>query len=208
MDIAFLGFGHVGANLASHLQRLGHNVTLIAHSKESKSLKEALQKNPSLKVGNEASLSSAAMVFLTVPFNAVDNVLEPIKELLDGKIVIDCTNPVGPNLTHGLNNQQSGTEKIQAMLPKSHVVKAFTIYGYENFDEAVRSKQPQASMLFCGNNQEAKKTVTQLIQQLGWSPVDVGNATMALHLEHMTLLWIKMVRVHKQENFLWTHIKA
>ncbi len=46
---------------------------------------------------------------------------------VSGKIIVDCTNPVGPGLTHGLNNQQSGGEFVQSLVPNAKVVKAFTI---------------------------------------------------------------------------------
>ncbi len=52
-----------------------------------------------------------------------------------GKILIDCTNPVGANLSHGLNSLESGSELIQRMVPETKVVKAFTIYGFENFED-------------------------------------------------------------------------
>jgi 8-hydroxy-5-deazaflavin:NADPH oxidoreductase len=51
---------------------------------------------------------------------------------LDGKILIGCTNPVGPDLSHGLNNVQSGSEMVQKLVPAAKVIKAFTIYGFEN----------------------------------------------------------------------------
>jgi predicted dinucleotide-binding enzyme len=50
-------------------------------------------------------------------------------------------------------------------------------------------------MMYCGNDATAKKTVARLIDQLGWEPFDVGGLDQALHLEHMTLLWVRMVRV-------------
>jgi hypothetical protein len=50
-------------------------------------------------------------------------------------------------------------------------------------------------MMFCGDDAAAKTTVGELIAQLGWEPVDVGGLGQALHLEHMALLWVRMVRV-------------
>jgi predicted dinucleotide-binding enzyme len=49
-------------------------------------------------------------------------------------------------------------------------------------------------MLLCGNDLSAKRLVGELASDMGWEPVDVGPLSQALHLEHMTLLWIKMVR--------------
>lgn len=63
-------------------------------------------------------------------------------------------------------------------------------------------------MLFCGNDADAKRTVATLIEQLGWEPPDVGGIEQALHLEHMTLLWVRMVRVNgATPNLVWAALR-
>ena len=49
-------------------------------------------------------------------------------------------------------------------------------------------------MLFCGQDVGAKRIVGRLIAELGWEPLDVGGIEQALSMEHMTLLWIRLVR--------------
>jgi hypothetical protein len=108
---------------------------------------------------------------------------------------VDCTNPVGPGLSHGLKSEGSGAEWVQALVPAARVVKAFSIYGFENFeDSSYPGYNVKPAMFFCGNDAAAKETVAELIAQLGWEPLDVGGLEQALHLEHMTLLWVRMVR--------------
>ena len=113
---------------------------------------------------------------------------------------------LAPDLTHGLDNRQSGGEYVQTLVPAANVVKAFTIYGYENL---IDSSYPgygdlKPAMLLAGNNEESKKTVSALCDQLGWTPVDTGDMSMGLHLEHMTLLWIKMARVQgRGDGLVW-----
>lgn len=136
------------------------------------------------------------MVVLATPYQANAEALPPLREALAGKVLVDCTNPIGPGLTHGLGSARSGTEAIQALLPATRVVKAFSVHGYENFEApagAGRAMRPV--MPFCGDDGAAKATVARLLAELGWEPLDVGGAAQALHLEHMTLLWVRMVRV-------------
>jgi predicted dinucleotide-binding enzyme len=57
-------------------------------------------------------------------------------------------------------------------------------------------------MLFCGDNAAAKEFVHKLIADLGWEPLDVGGIEQALHLEHMTLLWIRLVRTSGRSPYL------
>jgi 8-hydroxy-5-deazaflavin:NADPH oxidoreductase len=206
MRIAFIGHGNVGGALANRLQRLGYSVTLGARDAGSEKLKKALSKNADLKTtALKDAVKDAEVIFLATPFQSNEEALKPVAKELKGKVLVDCTNPIGSGVTHGLNNAQSGSEFIQKLLPDTRVVKAFSIYGFENFED---NKYPgynvRPAMLFCGNDAGAKKTVAGLIEQLGWKPLDVGGVEMALHLEHMTLLWVKMVRVNGHSpNFVW-----
>jgi len=196
MKITFVGYGNVGAPLADHLQRAGHQVTLAADDAASDSVKKALARNPDLGLAPVAeAVRRAEVVFLATPFQANEDVLRGLSAALAGKVLVDCTNPVGPGLRHGLGSAQSGSERVQALVPDAHVVKAFSIYGFENFeDSAYPAYNVKPAMLFCGGDAAAKKTVGGLIAQLGWEPVDVGGLEQALHLEHMTLLWVRMLR--------------
>ena len=205
VSIAFIGIGSVGSALANRLQLLGHMVTIGARNPASESVQKALALNPRLLVADpKAAAEAAEIVFLATPFpNAVD----AFKDLnLKGKCVVDCTNPVGPGLTHGLGNTASGSETIQKAIPDAHVVKAFTIYGYENFQNS-KFPEGKATMLYCGNNQAAKDQLAPLIAELEFEPVDCGGLDTALHLEHITLLWIKMCRVQGHPNFTFKTLR-
>jgi len=197
MKIAFIGHGQVGAPLADHLQRAGHEVTLAARDPSSASVKDALAKNAGLQVAApKIAVRDADVVFLATPYQSNEAALLPLADELRGKILIDCTNPVGANLGHGLNSVQSGSEAVQALVPDAWVVKAFTIYGFENFeDSSYPGYGVKPVMMYCGNDAAAKDVVGRLIADLGWQPLDVGGLEQALHLEHMTLLWVRMVRV-------------
>jgi 8-hydroxy-5-deazaflavin:NADPH oxidoreductase len=206
MKIAFIGYGQVGAPLADHLQRVGHHVTLAANDPNSKSVKKALAKNGNLKVAApKVAVSDSEVVFLATPFQANEAALKAVADEIRGKILIDCTNPVGANLSHGLNSVQSGSEMVQALVPEAKVVKAFTIYGFENFENSsYPSYDVKPVMMYCGKESAAKEVVEKLIAQLGWNPLDVGGLEQALHLEHMTLLWVRMVRVMGHSpNIVW-----
>jgi predicted dinucleotide-binding enzyme len=209
MRLTFIGHGHVGGALADHLQRLGHDVTIAARDATSPKLAPLLDRNPQLAVAESSvAVRDADIIFLATPFMAHAEVLPPLADALAGKILVDCTNPVGPKVSHGLGSTTSGTETIQGMLPRTMVVKAFTIYGYENFED---NRFPEANvrpvMMYCGDDASAKTTIGTLIDALGWEPLDVGGASQALHLEHMTLLWVKMVRMGgRSPHTVWARL--
>ena len=210
MKIAFIGYGQVGAPLADHLQQHGHYVMLAAGDARSESVKKALAKNAALTViPPKDAVKAADVVFLATPFQVNEDALRGVAEELKGKVLVDCTNPVGPGLTHGLDNVQSGSEMIQKLVPETKVVKAFTIYGFENFENSsYPAYNVKPVMMYCGNDAVAKETVRELIAQLGWEPLDVGGLDQALHLEHMTLLWVRKVRVNGHSpHLVWAALK-
>lgn len=206
MNIAFIGYGNVGAPLADHLQKLGHSVTLAARDVQSEAVRKVQTRNANIKAGPiEQAVREADVVFLATPYGANAEIIPALADALAGKVLVDCTNPVGAGLSHGLNSTQSGSEALQALAPKAKVVKAFTIYGFENFENNDYSAyNVKPVMMYCGDDVAAKHTVNGLIQQLGWQPLDVGGLVQALHLEHMTLLWVRMVRMNgANPNMVW-----
>lgn len=198
MNITFIGYGNVGAPLADHLQKLGHLVTLAARDVHSDAVKKVQARNANIKAAPiESAVQAAEVVFLATPFSANEQIIPPLADQLAGKIIVDCTNPVGAGLSHGLNSVQSGAQHLQTLAPKAHVVKAFTIYGFENLEDNHYPQCPiKPIMMYCGDATEAKHKVAHLIEQLGWQALDVGGLEQALHLEHMTLLWVRMVRLN------------
>lgn len=212
MKIVFIGSGNVGGALAGQLAKAGHDVVLAqARDSEAKkdgssSIEAALKRSPQLRSAPLLeSILPAEIVFLATPFPANQSILEPISDALAGKILVDCTNPVGPGLTHGLRSEKSGSEFVQSLVPKANVVKAFSIYGFENFaNSSYPGYSVKPAMLFCGNDSNSKQTVAGLIADCGFEPVDVGHLNQALHLEHMTLLWVRMVRAEgNSPNLVW-----
>jgi 8-hydroxy-5-deazaflavin:NADPH oxidoreductase len=156
------------------------------------------------------AVESSDVVFLVIPFSAIESALTPLRKAVSGKILVDCINPVGANLSHALESRSSSSEIIQQLVPDAYVVKAFTIYGYENFEN---NQYPgygdlKPAMLIAGNHSDAKLVVADFCQQLGWEPIDTGNIDMSLHLEHMALLWIKMARVQGMgAGFVWARLQ-
>ena len=62
-------------------------------------------------------------------------------------------------------------------------------------------------MLIAGDDKSAKESVSPLIGTLGFSVRDTGPLSQSLHLEHMTLLWVKMVRMGGNPNFVWAYLE-
>jgi hypothetical protein len=206
MMIAIIGLGNVGKALAGALAREGRAVIVGARDPGSEKTKETGRSIPSARITTvKEAAREAEIIFLATPYVANQAVLAGAGDL-SGKIIVDCTNPVGPGVSHGLDSRTSGGEETQRLAPSAKVVKAFSIYGWENFGDSryPAYKEVIPAMLMAGNDSSAKEIVGKLIASLGFEPVDTGGISMSLHLEHMALLWIKMARLRgKGSGFAW-----
>ena len=202
--LAFIGIGNVGFTIANQLQQAGHQILVAHDNPNSDSVQAALSKNSAFQVdGLSSAIAQADLIFLATPFKVCADLLSGLS--FDNKVLVDCTNPVGPGLTHALGST-SGAEKIQEWAPDARVVKAYSTYGYENFDGRWRTAELQPTMLIAGDDEAAKQQLIEINTSLGFATLDTGSLTQALQLEHMALLWIKMVRAGKRPNFVWAAI--
>ena len=208
MKLAFIGIGNVGFALANNLQKKGHEIIIAHDDTESESVVKAQEKNAAFSaLPIQDAIDEADVVFLATPFKANQEILKPLQ--FKGKILVDCTNPVGPGISHGLESKISGAEKVQEWAKSAKVVKSYTIYGFENLENpGFPNYDVKPVMLIAGNDSEGKKLVGSLSSDLGFETLDTGNLSQSLHLEHMTLLWVKMVRANGHHpNFTWAYLE-
>lgn len=206
MKLAFIGIGRVGFALANNLQLKGHDIAIADDRLESSSVAKALAQNASFRsLKLQEAIDWAELVFLATPFKLNKEILHGLD--FNSKVLVDCTNPVGPGISHGLESKVSGAEKVQEWADNAKVLKAYSIYGFENLENSTYADfNVKPCMLIAGNDDEGKKILNQLNSDLGFDTVDVGGLERSLHLEHMTLLWVNMVRANKQPNFTWAQL--
>jgi 8-hydroxy-5-deazaflavin:NADPH oxidoreductase len=208
MTLAFIGIGNVGFAIANTLQKKGHDILIAHDNSASESVQNALVQNPNFKVQPiQEAVNAADVVVCSIPFKANEMTLKDLE--FQGKTLIDCTNPVGAGISHGLKSEISGSEKVQEWAASAKVVKAFSIYGFENLiDSAFPNFNVKPVMMIAGNDADAKTQVAQICTDMGFETLDTGKLDQALHLEHMTLLWVKMARRDKHHpNFAWAYLE-
>jgi NADPH-dependent F420 reductase len=145
---------------------------------------------------NRAAVEGADLVVLAVPYTAVDDVLGSIREAIDGKVVVDATNPLKADYSGLATSDRSGAEEIQAKVPGARVVKAF------NTVLAARQADPQVAGglrvdgYVAADDEEAKATVLGLAEAIGLNPVDAGELAKARELEALAWLNISLQTRH------------
>jgi predicted dinucleotide-binding enzyme len=131
--------------------------------------------------------AGAAVVVLTVPHAALESAVASCGAL-DGRVVVDATNPVGAGLVHALATG-SNAERVAAWAPGARVVKGFNTVGAEVM-AAPQLAAGRASMGIAGDDAAAQATVRAMGEALGFEVLDAGGLSRARVLEHVALYWI------------------
>jgi 8-hydroxy-5-deazaflavin:NADPH oxidoreductase len=187
MQIAIIGAGNVGRALATSLTRAGHDVTIAAAHAEHAEQTASASGATAAETSSEA-VSGADVVVLAVPAAALDGVASEIGPGLAGKVVVDVSNRPTPSAD---GPATSIAEELQAKLPAAKVVKAFnTAFASRQADPAVGGIAPDGYV--AGDDESARKTVLDVVESVGFRPVDVGSLVAARTLEGMA--WLNIQR--------------
>ena len=176
--IGLIGAGQIGSQIARLAVKNGYDV-VVSNSRGPETLKELVAElGPRARAATALEAATAGdIVVVTIPLKNYRQV--PVGPLA-GKIVIDTNNyyPQRDGHVRELDEESKTTsELLQAHLPASKVVKAFNhIYAAEltTHGQPAGSKNRRALAIF-GNDAEARKTVTKLIDQFGFDTVDAGR---------------------------------
>jgi len=111
---------------------------------------------------------------------------------MQGKIVIDSTNPLNADWSPKLLGQEnSASEEISRLLPEAYVVKAFNTIFADVMNEPVKDGRVITAFI-AGDNDEAKQKIIALASDIGYAPIDIGCLYTARYLESMAHLNIQI----------------
>jgi 8-hydroxy-5-deazaflavin:NADPH oxidoreductase len=194
MNIAVIGAGKMGSGLGGIWAKKGHSV-VFSYSRNPEKLEALAKSNPGASAASPAeAVRQSDLVLLSVPWSAIDDALKAAGPL-DGKIVIDCTNPITPTMELAVGLTTSAAEEIAKRAPGAKVVKAFNTAFAELYHSDSRLfGSRMVTMFYCGDDGEAKKTAAKLIGATGFTPIDCGPLKYARCLEPVAMLMIQLGR--------------
>jgi len=188
MRLGIIGAGHVGGTLGRLFEAQGHDVRFGVRDPS----KESGGGLPHARMGTVADVAAFGdVIVLATPWAAVGDALRTAGPLV-GKTLIDCTNPMLPDLSGlAIGTTTSAGEEVAKLAPAAKVVKCFNTLGSANFAQPMFGNE-KASMFFCGDDAGAKLIVAELGNQLGFDMIDAGPLAQSRWLEAMAALWITM----------------
>ena len=194
MKVGVLGSGDVAKVLGAGFLKHGHEV--VMGTRTIAKLAEWQKQNPKGKVGSFADAAKfGELVVLAVKGNAAAEVLLAAgSKNLDGKPIIDATNPIADAPpTNGVlkfftHLDESLMERLQQEFPAAHFVKAFNSVGSALMVNP-QFKAGKPTMFICGNDESAKRIVNGVLEQFGWETTDMGKVEAARAIEPLCMLW-------------------
>jgi 8-hydroxy-5-deazaflavin:NADPH oxidoreductase len=191
MEITIIGTGNMARGIATRALAGGNSVTLLGHEAADASALAA-DLDGDVATGTVGDAINGDVVVLAIPYDAIDDVLANYNGQLDGKTVVDITNPVDFSDFTPLNVEAgSAAQEIAEKAPGAKVVKAFnTTFAGTLVQGKVAGEQ--LDVLIAADDEQAKGTVKQLVESGGLRAIDAGPLARAHELEavgylHMAL---------------------
>jgi 8-hydroxy-5-deazaflavin:NADPH oxidoreductase len=190
MKLAMIGAGNVGSALGRAWLAAGQDLRFgIPEPGDPK-----YASLPGARLFRPAEAArDAEIIVLATPWPATETAVKSLGDL-SGKILVDCTNPlgIGSGLELVLGYGTSGGEQVAAWASGASVFKSLNQTGAENMAKA--SLFPVRPVMFVAGDDAARKpTVLSLIAEIGFEAVDAGPLRVARLLEPYAMLWIDQV---------------
>jgi 8-hydroxy-5-deazaflavin:NADPH oxidoreductase len=209
MKLAILGAGSVGSALGKSCAKQGHSIIFGVRDANAPKIQTLLAEIGT--TAQAASLAEAAdrsdVVVLTVTWEAMPEVVKAVGNL-EGKILLDCTNPlVGNQLDAAMNLTQSGGEQVADWFPTAKVVKILNQVGWETMANPLYGSET-ATMFYAGNDRDAKQMAAQLAIDLGFEAIDAGTLAASKFLETLAIFWGQLAYGQSMgRNLAWRLLK-
>lgn len=193
MKISIIGTGKVGSVLGRRLAACGHRVCFASREPAGQRVRDLVAEQPMRCWADSvaASIPDAEVLIYAAPYDQAERILTAVDDF-HGLVLIDCTNPLNATFDGlQLGHTSSAGERIAEWAPTARVVKAFNTTSVATMTEP-RYGEQAATQFYCGDDADAKRTVAELISQLGMEPVDAGPLRNSRYLEATAMLYIHL----------------
>lgn len=186
--VAIIGIGNIGTVLAENLVK-GNRAFILADRKIEKTL------TLSQKLGHlakpmeiEAAIKEADIVVFAVWFSAIKELFDNYASQLQGKIIIDPSNPIAPDDKGGfkkiIGQEESAGEINASLLPSNaKLVKALGTLSATSLASAAFQKPEPAVLFYATDDKNTSEIIEELIQDTGFEPVRIGGIDQSIRIE-------------------------
>jgi NADPH-dependent F420 reductase len=196
MNVTIIGAGNMGRAIGTRLAAAGHSITYLDHHTENsqaavEQVRKSAAKGADVVASGMEDQNLGDVVILALWYSTNIEVARQLGKRLAGKVVVDIANPVNSSYSGLVTpaDSSSAQELAQAVDSSARVVKAFNTTYAGTLLEGEVAGQP-LDVFIAGDDEAAKKTVSQLVKDAGMRPVDAGPLERARALEAMQLVHV------------------
>lgn len=186
--VAIIGVGNIGSTVARNLVK-GNRPVIVA-DRNIKKATELSKKLGDLAVPMEiaAAIKEADIIVFAIWFNAMKELINEYRPDLQGKIIVDPSNPIAPDEKGGfkkiIGEKESAGEIISTLLAgHANLVKAFGTLGAVTLEKAAFQKPSAAVLFYASDEPGIDNEIEQLIEDSGFDPVKVGRLNQSIRIE-------------------------
>jgi len=181
----------VGGTLGPAWVKAGHEVIYGVRDPNSEKVKTLLNISGGKAQADGVAEAAADIIVFATPWSATQEAIQAAGNLA-GKLVVDCTNPIAPDLKGlSIGTTTSAGEQVAHWAEGAKVVKAFNTTGSGNMADPKYGSQ-SVTMFICGDDPDTRETVAQLAIAVGFEPCITGPLYHARYFEPMAMLWVDM----------------
>lgn len=183
MKISIIGAGRMGVPLGKKWADKGHSIFY-------NSLKIEDARSAAMNAGHGAKFGTlkeafnySKVILLAIPYSSINDVFWHFNDLSD-KIIIDCINPMDSDFNLILGFNTSAAEELNKIAKGANIVKALNVIASPVLDSVDTLFNGQKSTVFyCGDDNESKKIVSELLVDLDFEPIDAGSLKSSRYIE-------------------------
>ncbi len=186
--VAIIGAGTIGSTLAEHFAAGGQDFLLAGRDVEVSSKIAASLDGRAEAVTVDEAVARADVLVVAVWLDDFRQFIAHYGGRLAGKIIVDPSNPVGPDGSSGyrkvIGEQESSGQLLVALLPAgARLVKAFGTLSAPTLSAAAGRTPDRTVLFYAADDDAAGDLVAQLIRAAGFEPVRVGGLDQAIRIE-------------------------
>jgi predicted dinucleotide-binding enzyme len=186
--VAIIGTGNIGGTVAANFAAGGQDFLLAGRDAEAARTIAASLGGHAEAVSLDEAFRRADVLLLAVWLDAFEQLLSQYGQQLAGTVIIDPTNPVGPDGEGGyhkiIGEQESSGQILAALLPAgARLVKAFGTLSAGSLSAAARQEPDRAVLFYASDNDTAGDLVAGLIGAAGFDAVRVGGLDQSIRIE-------------------------
>lgn len=186
--VAIIGLGKIGEAIATNLAKGNHSVTLA--SRDIERAKSLASKMGSLVTAKETTdaIKEADVIIPAIYFNSLKEFFQTYAVELEGKIIVDVSNPIAPDGNGGfkkiVGEHESAGQILSNLIPKSaKLIKAFGTLGADSLVDAAFNSPERKVLFYASDSTNSNQQIEEVISNSGFEPYHVGGIDQSIRIE-------------------------